>query len=269
LVISSTKRTIREKEGNEEDGFCSKRCMTRSGWVEKALGEEAVWLRGEKGELELLEEIEERRASGSALDRRAVREDSPITEPTALQVEARRPTPISTSETAAGTLPFSSRPASSVSTQPPKQVSDAMDNLIIHERDTPSTVPEPPSVSTPSMTTQLAAKLPSPLPATTRRDVPSQVYSAFGVPDPTRPAPSSLLAPTSLTTTLLSASRQMGPIPQLSPDSDDEGDAERRRGWEKAMGWGEVDEERRALFDEAMLVREIMQDEEVDGGGYR
>ena len=61
----------------------------------------------------------------------------------------------------------------------------------------------------------------------------------------------------------------MGPIPQLSPDSDDEGDAERRRGWEKAMGWGEVDEERRALFDEAMLAREIMQDEEVDGGGYR
>lgn len=53
-------RIIKFKEGNEEEGYCLKKCRVRSGWVEGKLDKEVVWLWGKVEDVELFEELEER-----------------------------------------------------------------------------------------------------------------------------------------------------------------------------------------------------------------
>ncbi|KAK4687530.1 RNA polymerase II-associated protein 2, partial [Tremellales sp. Uapishka_1] len=68
IAISTSSRTIREVEGNEEDGYCSRICGTKSEWVERNLKDEPIWLRagprakgkGEDSGFDLLEEMEDR-----------------------------------------------------------------------------------------------------------------------------------------------------------------------------------------------------------------
>ena len=243
FVISTTKRTIREKEGNEEDGFCSNKCRLRSGWVEKALGEEAVWLREKRGEVELLEEIEER-GNIQRVSSATVAAIPAISAQETGRGPPNRQSVRDVSDTSAADVRGGERPAS---TQPPRtvkpsQVSDLLSTLAIHERDTSSSTPSPPSNT---------ASLPS-------RDPPPVLH----IPKQTKRAPSSLLGPAaSLSTTLISASRQLGLVPQLAPDSDDDGhDGERsEEEWEKAMGWGADDQETLELFEEAKKAREIME----------
>lgn len=59
--ISARAKTIKEVEGNAEEGFCSKRCRIKSQWVRENLGSEAAWLRGKVAPLELLEDLEDRK----------------------------------------------------------------------------------------------------------------------------------------------------------------------------------------------------------------
>lgn len=58
--ISARAKTIKEVEGNADEGFCSKRCRVKSQWVRENLGSEAAWLRGKVAPLELLDDMEER-----------------------------------------------------------------------------------------------------------------------------------------------------------------------------------------------------------------
>jgi len=230
----------------------------RSEWVERGLGEESVWLRGEKGEVELLEEIEEARAAkegefkeeGIGKPSKGRRSDQPISSASKVLPElmgegAETTSPIPVSPTKE---PASAKPEMPITSTP--QVADLLSTLVIHERDTPPTAPIPPFLTDP-IPIQQDIKPGPPI------EKPSHDTSSA------KRAPSSMLGSSNrLTTALLSASRQIGSLPQLAPDSDDEGDGEpREEDWEKDMGWGEDDEETRALFDDARLAREIMEGE--------
>lgn len=57
--ISARAKTIKEVEGNADEGFCSKRCRVKSQWVRENLGSEAAWLRGKVAPLELLDDMED------------------------------------------------------------------------------------------------------------------------------------------------------------------------------------------------------------------
>ena len=241
MVISTARRTISGKEGNEKDGFCSRRCEGRCRWVERQLGEEAAWLSGKREELELREEVEERRGLGTT-------EVGP-TKTAKMSVLDVTPDPLQTpskdSEVAPPAAP--SLPSESA-THDPLPLSDLLASLAIHEHPTPSSLPPAPSLDIPSI-------LPQPVFRDKAFSQPSSQLAA-------KRAPSSLLAPpTRLTSTLLSASRQMGPMPSAA-DSDDQDGEPSEEEWEKAMGWGGEDEEARELFEEARKAREIMEAEE-------
>lgn len=58
--INSRARSIKEVEGNADEGFCSKRCRVKSQWVRENLGSEAAWLRGKVAPLDLIDDMEDR-----------------------------------------------------------------------------------------------------------------------------------------------------------------------------------------------------------------
>lgn len=58
--ISARAKTIKEVEGNADEGFCSKRCRVKSQWIRENLGSEAAWLRGKVEPMETLDDMEER-----------------------------------------------------------------------------------------------------------------------------------------------------------------------------------------------------------------
>ncbi|WWC61478.1 uncharacterized protein I303_104062 [Kwoniella dejecticola CBS 10117] len=184
--ISTTNRTIKEKEGNPEDGFCSRTCAVRSSWVERHLGVEAIWLRGEIKEFDLLEDLEER--GEFSFDQTP---SQGISNPTITQHKASVQSipPISSTDPngrtrediAAGTKitptgpPVHPRPAQTTGTppkptasspskketpasnQPDDPITALIANLKIYERPTPSNAPSAPSLSSPSKPTTSSA----------------------------------------------------------------------------------------------------------------
>ena len=71
--------------------------------------------------------------------------------------------------------------------------------------------------------------------------------------------------PARLATSIVSASRNMGPMPQLEPDPEDQEDEGKDWG-EAEMGleWGEEDEEMKGLFEEARMARDLLEEEKGD-----
>ena len=59
----------------------------------------------------------------------------------------------------------------------------------------------------------------------------------------------------------------MGPVPQLSPDSDDEEEEERDWGeGEMGLGWGEETDEMSELFEQARQARDLVREEAGSDG---
>ena len=59
----------------------------------------------------------------------------------------------------------------------------------------------------------------------------------------------------------MSASRQMGPVKQLPPDSEDEEDEGDWGESEMGLHWGAEDDEMRKLFEQASQARDLIEDE--------
>ncbi|WVQ83301.1 hypothetical protein IAT38_005440 [Cryptococcus sp. DSM 104549] len=267
FVISTRARTIKPAEGNEEEGYCTKVCRVRSGWVERKLTTEAVWLRGTVEDVELLEEMEER--GEIQLDEEKSKERGKgLKGSTLASTEVRIPStsapqpPVQPKADAPPATPAAAKPAPPIPGQTPAQsaVSALLANLTIVERPTPVTppvapslapdpsLPTPPTISQPSMS---ATPQPLPLPQRPTNSSPSSTAR-----DARRGVNSLISAPTSqLASTFISASRGLGPVGQEDESEEEEDD---ESGWEKEMAWGEEDDEMRALFDEAAKARELL-----------
>ena len=129
-----------------------------------------------------------------------------------------------------------------------------MGSLTIRERPTPTTAPIAPSLHPPTPTPPH-----DPESSTTSTD-------SSGTSTTTRRAGASLVStPAKLSSNFLQASRQMGPVPQLPPDPEDEDDPYGDEEAEMGLGWGQEDDETRRLFDEAQRAMEMEQAEEEDG----
>ncbi|WWD15634.1 hypothetical protein CI109_100056 [Kwoniella shandongensis] len=277
-IISTRARTIKPSEGNEEEGFCGKKCRVRSGWVQGRLSGEAIWLRTGKVDVELLEELEERgefswendssktgstaRKSRAAVDGQTRgKTDGDQTSTTSIRpattpapAPALRPNP---------PLAPAPAPAPSLPSAPTNSVSSLIANLTIHERPIPSTpTSAPTSTSSPtkSPTTALPLSRSPVQPVPQPQPAPRPSTQLNSTRDARRTANALISAPTSqLATTFISATKQVGPIHQLQ-DSDVEEEKE-ESDWEKEMSWGgEEDEETKALFEEARMAREFMEE---------
>ncbi|ORY21374.1 Rtr1/RPAP2 family-domain-containing protein [Naematelia encephala] len=260
--ISTTKRTIKPVQGNAEEGFCSKVCRARSAWIEKGLDEEPGWLSGKGRRVELLEELEEKGDVRLVPEgRRGVVPRKSGTGPAEKEAApgGRRLVAPSVRSSPADV----SGDVTHLSTN---KTADLMANLVIHERPTPSTLPIPPSL--PPDPEQDPSHPPVDQSIASSNGPVSDLRAARDTPDPrtARASTSLVSAPQKLTSTLLSASRQMGPIPQLPPDSDDDEVDLAERRWaeeESAMGlgWGAEDEETRDLFEEMRAAQELLEAE--------
>ncbi|OCF44770.1 hypothetical protein I317_01460 [Kwoniella heveanensis CBS 569] len=284
-VISTRARTIKPTEGNEEEGYCSKRCRARSTWVERGLSGEAVWLRSQAvEEIELLEELEEkgeftwipekkpstrRKATSSvvakppaptgppAIDSSVV-EDNITSTPTARSSAASQPTSLSLA-------------------QPDNPVASLIANLTIHERPTPKAPPAPPFLKPtksviPPEEFPLGTVTPQPQPQPRPSSQPSpkprlgQSPGSASSPRDSRRVSSSLMGSSTsqLAKSFVAASTQLGPVHLAQGGADSDGGGEdsedKESDWEKEMGWGEEDDEMKALFEEARLAREMLEE---------
>jgi len=288
IQISTTKRSIKEIEGNPEDGFCAKICKVRSQWAEKGLEKhtEPIWLRSGKGEaVELLEELEDRGelsfvggdlVFGSATSNRTVEGNISVqvtngeasgTPEVIRSTVSNAPIDKKMSDpttTEAGGTPTSTLtsdmliPSTSPSTAPTKKVGDLLSQLKIVERPTPLTRPIAPSLS-PNRPTDISS-IPTPTATPSPTPIKASSFSAKRQP------PSSMLSTstTRLASTLISASKGLAgavnAAQQVGEDSDEEEDWEEE--WEREMGWGdEGDEEFQRLFEEAKMARELVEAE--------
>lgn len=204
----------------------------RSKWVEDQLEKRGVWERGGKP-VELLEEIEPVHPPGDAREETRSKENGK-------SVVTKRQMPnraISLGKTIVTPTNPPVQPTLLKQLEQPDLASGAtaaFSNLTIHENPTPSVAPLPPSLDAPPPEPKLTS------------------------PEGTRRAGSSMIStPSKLTSTLLSASRQMGPMNQMAPDS--EGEEEDHDHGESEMGltWGVEDEEMRDLFEQARMAREM------------
>jgi len=238
----------------------------KNGFVEDQLDKQSVW---ERRKVDLLEESQASQGTTSAM--RPTRPSQGVR-----PVPAKPPAQaVRSSGAAAGTRvssgvgsrsipPQTSTPSSTVSTLPaisspstapavlvgeiksrplalasttlkdnPGEMTELLSGLTIRERPTPPTVPLPPSLDAPRVVVK-----DDPIP-----------------PDPTsrREAGSLIATPAKLATNFLTAQKQMGPIAQLGPDSDEE--EEEGGGW--ADEWGVEDDEMRGLFEQAKAAQEV------------
>lgn len=241
--------------GNHEDGFCSRSCDVKNGFVEDQLDRQSVWERRkvtllEESELDAgarTKEVEGREArieavSGLGSTSRAVPATRPVqglmrSSGAAAGTPARppnqNPAP-SNPPLADAAQEIKSRPLALASTtlkDNPGEMTELLSGLTIHERPTPPTLPAPPSL-----------------------DVPAKAVSPpLAVPTSRRDAGSLIATPAKLATTFLTATKQMGPIAQFAPDSDEE--EEEGGGW--ADEWGVEDEEMKGLFEQAKMAQDM------------
>ncbi|KAK8870072.1 hypothetical protein IAR55_000642 [Kwoniella newhampshirensis] len=272
-IISTRARTIKPSEGNEEEGFCGKKCKVRSAWVERGLSGEAIWLRSKDVEVELLEELEERGEFSweDTQDRSLRREKVELSKKEHQSGGSAHSTSTATS---ARVRPAQTTPPPPLPPPPPPpapqsndSVSALIASLTIHERPIAMAAPVPssPAKPLPSETAGPPSKMPSqPLPLPQPKPAPSSAARAnpSSSRDARRTANALISAPTSqLASTFISAAKQVGPVHQLA-DSDKEEERE-ESDWEKDMSWGgEEDDETKALFEEARMARELVEDEE-------
>jgi hypothetical protein len=244
FVVSTAARTITERDGNDDQAFCSRRCAARGAYVAEQLGTEAPWLGGGGGAITLLEDLE---ARGDVVW--GGRRGDVLT--WVKKMEA---------------------PAAPAPVVEDGGVSSLLASLSIVERATPAEKPAPPRLDAPRLPVEPGAPvavsgtgelagLPLPLPGG-EVQVPSPLFSKKQKDESAgtgRRGGSSLL-PTehsSLAASVLDASRKMRP-----ESSDDE--SEEEEPWAKAMGWGagpEVD----ALFAVAAESRKLMREEGEEG----
>jgi hypothetical protein len=151
-----------------------------------------------------------------------------VSSPTTTRVPRAGPsTPISNRPTAPQNrqpvLPRLSNPATTL------EPTDLLANLHIHERPTPSTQSTPPSLT------------PRP-PVVSHQPIHP---STPGTREPKKRAPNAIIGEqTKLAQTVLQASKRINPLPQVNPDSEEEGEHEEVE-WEREVGleWGGGDEE--------------------------
>lgn len=154
--LDGSKRIV-EVEGNSEDGFCSRVCARRSEWVSRSgiLAVEGAWLRksggGEAGgaeeQLELLEEVEEKKAlaQGRQAEEREEAKNVETLEPPLFESREQPP-----EAPPSGGLPDTASPptlAPSPALSKVPQIQSLLSTLQIQERPTPTDVPIPPSFS--------------------------------------------------------------------------------------------------------------------------
>ncbi|WWD10517.1 hypothetical protein V865_008653 [Kwoniella europaea PYCC6329] len=273
LSISTTNRTIKEKQGNPEDGFCCEKCKKRSEWVESNLSEEAVWLRREIKEVELLEELEERgifswpendkrkRSEGikNGLTSRNTPNVSMTNAITSMPLPVHSDTPVQ-----------SSAPPPKPSAASDTPVSALIANLTIHERPTPSTPPIAPSLSQP--TPSFSSPLPkSVLPMAQAITSPTQANASTGdTPRESHRAQASLIGTSSkqLSNSFVNATKALGPIGISQGDSDVDEESE-ASDWDHEMGGGWDDEEMKGFWEEARLTRELVEEEQAGDNDSR
>ncbi|KAI9638427.1 uncharacterized protein MKK02DRAFT_42818 [Dioszegia hungarica] len=285
--ISAKRREIKEKEGNEEEGFCSRACKVRSGYVEEQM-REGAGLRGDKWRVELLEEIQAIKTKGGGPDKgqaslatsrtsdgsggsanggtsrttsspsehptgadyppAATTPSQPVSAPPASAAPLATTLPSETQRPSRRPPPKVAPPAPTHPPQPQSKLDDLLANLTIVERPT-----LPPPTEAGSTSTSSAAATPPPPPAN-KVSKPSAASAR---------ASSSLIAtPVKLATTLISASRLAGPVPQLEADTDEESDIS---DWEVEMdGFNGLGEEEKRLFEEMREARELA-DKEAEG----
>ncbi|KAK6902575.1 hypothetical protein I204_07484 [Kwoniella mangroviensis CBS 8886] len=267
LSISTTNRTIKEKQGNPEDGFCCEKCKKRSEWVESTLSEEAVWLRREIKEVELLEELEEsgmftwpehdkrKRSEGvkNGLKSRNTPSISRTDAITSMPQPVHNDTPVQSS-----TLP--PKPSAA----PDNPVSALIANLTIHERPTPSTPPIAPSISqpTPSYSSPPPKSI-FPTPQARTTSTPANAATEV-TPRESRRAQTALIGTSSklLSNSFVNATRSLGSIglSQGESDVDEESEAS---DWDHEMDGGWDDEDMKGFWEEARLTRELVEEEET------
>ncbi|CAK9786766.1 hypothetical protein CC85DRAFT_286454 [Cutaneotrichosporon oleaginosum] len=240
FVVSTATRSITEREGNEDQAYCSRVCAARSAYVAGQLGTAAPWLGGGGGGgIVLLEDVEEREKADA--------------EKAEMETED------------AGKAEQAEKAEKAEKTDTP--LPSLLASLSIVERATPTLPPNPPGhglrlpvePGPPVAVSSGGDGLPLPLPG--GEAVPSLLSKAkatTGGAPTTRRGASSLLSTehAGLANSVVSASQK------LRPESSDESEDEEE--WAKAMGWGagpEVD----ALFAVAAESRRLMQ-EEGDGG---
>lgn len=288
FVVSTANRTITEKEGNDEQAFCGRKCAARSAWVSTNLGTEAAWIRGKRGDMLLLEDKEaagevvwtgrrgdvlswvKKEAGGETGTASANGVDAVETSstPAAPIAPVTRASPVATPVNAASPLsaaiplpgppaktPTSTpvKPTPAVSTPPPKPTTGASDvsSLIA-------------SLSIVERETPRAK--PAPPSAEGTHVEQGCVVAGQSAPLPAPPAPladttattparraATSLLPTNnkLASTILSASKTLA-VPESDSDSESEEE------WAKEMGWGggtEVDD----LFAQARAAREFIE----------
>ncbi|WVQ75977.1 hypothetical protein IAR50_005613 [Cryptococcus sp. DSM 104548] len=279
FIISTSKRSIDPASGNEHEGFCGKKCRTRSKWVEGRLKGEAVWLRDlrglgreEGGGVELLEEVEERGEMPS------------------LEDVGRRASEASANANDAPTAPAALRPQQIIAPakQPllaegaelkpgPNAVTDLINSLMIHERPVSAPGAPPQAEQVP-----VAQPLPLPLPRPTSAVKSSRALNAR---EQRRDQASLIAAPATLTRSVLSAAQAVpssvraasgGADPLTSSSTpgeksknrggpgqeSEEEESDEESDWEKEMSFGPEDEEMRGLFEEAEKAREMAKDGE-------
>ncbi|KIR56965.1 hypothetical protein I315_00124 [Cryptococcus gattii Ru294] len=265
FVISTRARTIKPKEGNEEEGYCSKKCKARSGWVEGKLDREAVWLRGKVDNIELLEELEER----GEVDLEAMMKEEPRM--ANRRESTARATPSPVPKPALPPKQIISNPKQPLASESPapapsaNAVTSLIESLTIHERPIPSVAPAPASPSGPadhptsSQVPPAVESQPQPLPL-------PQPQPQSSLSTHARRNPNSLLSTSStLTRSLLSATNSIpaASISQSSRHGDDSEEEESEVSeWEREMSFGEETEEVKGWFEEAMAAREMLGDKE-------
>jgi hypothetical protein len=211
----------------------------KSDWVRMRLDEAGgVLSRGKGFMVELVEDL------GLDLDSVSGLVDSPKTTPSQ---EAR----------VAGSTPTNNRPTVPQNRQPvlPRlptpattEPTDLLANLHIHERPTPSTQSTPPSLT------------PRP-PIVSHQPIHP---STPGTREPKKRAPNAIIGEqTKLAQTVLQASKRINPLPQVNPDSEEEGEHEEVE-WEREVGleWGggdveEVGEDGGDLWEAMRAAQEI------------
>ncbi|EIW70316.1 hypothetical protein TREMEDRAFT_62082 [Tremella mesenterica DSM 1558] len=288
FAISRRSRDVRPVEGNPEDGWCSLICRRRSDFVLGNLSEEGVWLRSKIVRVGLLEDLSASLTSApsSSLSNITSSQSARPPNSSSLMREIRdastsnvlqngvdmardRVRSTTTSARMAVLRPKSSenahvtKPGKATTTREERgqNVLLDIDSLTIHERPPPS-VPAAASTPKPSARPNLQKRSP---PITTAITLSGETHPRAIVFHGTEKAPrdsrreTSLVPPsTSLGTTVLSLSSNMGPR-QLPPESDVEESSEEEE-WAREMGWGEGSEFDE-LFEQARKARELTEDE--------
>jgi hypothetical protein len=253
--ISTINRSITEVQGNKEEGYCTRACRVKSEWVRMKLEEAGgVLSRGKGFRVELVEDLGLDLDSVSGLvDPKAQTTETrtSVSSPTTTQISRAGP-PTSTNNRPTATpnrqpiIPRLSNPAVTI------EPTDLLANLHIHERPTPPSLgPNPPSLA--------------PRPPIVSHQ-PIHPSTPGTPPPPKKRAPNAIIGEqTKLAQTVLQASKRINPLPQVNPDSEEEGEHEEVE-WEREVGleWGgagdeeEVGEDGGDLWEVMRAAQEIV-----------